>query len=218
VISQHFAILAAVLPLAGFASYARDTLRGAAQPNGMSWALWAVAPFIAFGAELAQHASLEVALPSFTLGFGPLLVVAASLTDRQSHWKLTQLDRLCGSLAVAALALWAITGQGNVAILFAILADLCAAVPTIAKSCLHPESESAGTYLATAAGGAMTLLTIPRWTFDTYGFPLYVLALCAVIAALIVLPRPQRIAIAGDRLPIRQAGQKERQPNDGVTG
>lgn len=196
-IDQHFGILAALLPLAGFASYIRDTLKGKTQPNRMSWSLWAVAPLISFAAELAQHASLDVASLAFTLGFGPLLVVVASFTDRKSYWKLTWLDLLCGSLSIVALVLWAITGQGNIAIFFSILADLFAAIPTIVKSYLHPRSESAGTYLATAAGGGITLLAIPHWTFTMCGFPLYAMVVCAIITVLIVLPRPRKVAADG---------------------
>lgn len=196
-IDQHFGILAALLPLAGFASYIRDTLKGKTQPNRTSWSLWAVAPLIAFGAELAQHASLDVASLGFTLGFGPLLVVAASFTDRKSYWKLTRLDLLCGSISIVALTLWAITGQGNLAIFFSILADLFAAVPTIAKSYRHPRSESAGTYLATAAAAGITLLAIPHWTFTMYGFPLYVMVVCSIIIALIALPQPRKVVANG---------------------
>jgi hypothetical protein len=196
-IDQHFGILAALLPLAGFASYIRDTLKGKTQPNRTSWSLWAVAPLIAFGAELAQHASLDVALLGFTLGFGPLLVVAASLTDRKSYWQLTRLDLLCGSISIIALTLWAITGQGNLAIFLSIVADLFAAVPTIAKSYRHPRSESTGTYLATAAGAGITLLAIPHWTFTMFGFPLYVMVVCSVIIILIALPQPRKVVVNG---------------------
>lgn len=196
-INQHFGILAALLPLAGFASYIRDTLAGKTQPNRMSWSLWAVGPLITFAAELAQKASLDVALLSCTLGIGPILVVLASLRDRRSYWKLTRLDLLCGSLSIAALALWGITGRGNVAIFLSILADLFAAIPTIAKSYQNPSSESVGTYLATAAGGAITLLAIPHWTFTVCGFPLYAMTVCVVIMVLITLPRSRKVAANG---------------------
>lgn len=189
VINQHFGILAALLPLAGFLSYARDVVRGKARPNRMSWSLWAVAPLITFAAELAQHASLDIASLGFALGFGPLLVVAASCKDRRSSWKLTRLDIACGSLSAAALALWAITGQGNIAILFSIIADFFAAIPTITKTYRNPRSESSGTYLATAAGGGITLLAIPHWTFTTCGFPLYAISVCTIIVVLITVPR-----------------------------
>jgi hypothetical protein len=199
-------LAAAVLPLAGFASYIRDTLRGRAQPNRMSWSLWAVAPLIAFGAELAQHVSLDVALLSFALGFGPACVVAASFVNPVAYWQMTNVDLYCGGLSLAALVAWAVTGQGGVALMFAIGADAAAAMPTIVKSWSSPWSESPWTYLATAAGGGFTLLIVKRWTFAEVGFAAYVIAVCAIITALIIVPwRPE-----GGAGPMRRALARER--------
>jgi hypothetical protein len=231
-ISQNFAALAAVLPLIGFAAYLRDTLRGRIPPNRVSWLLWGAAPMIAFAAELAEGTSLMVALVTFALGFGPLLVLLATFADPthdpwhiatlrsiavnlvrrrggDHHWKLTRSDFACGGISALALTAWAVTGQGDVAIAFAIAADLFAAVPTIKKSYSRPESESANTYVASSAGAGVTLLTIPRWTFNYYGFPLYVMFVCAIIAALIVLPRPQILkGFLGNRGRYPRRGQR----------
>ncbi len=211
-LSPDFAVLAAVLPLAGFASYLRDTLRGKTQPNRVSWSLWATAPLIAFAAELAQHTSLNVSLLTFALGAGPALILAASFACPRAYWAPTRLDLACGAVAVAALIGWAVTRRGDVAIALAITADALAAVPTIRKAWAQPESESIGTYAASGAGSAITLLTISRWRFASFAFPLYVTVVCGAIAALIALPhahgrpvrrlsglasRPIRLAAAG---------------------
>jgi hypothetical protein len=97
VLSPDFAVLAAVLPLAGFASYLRDTLRGRTRPNRVSWSLWATAPLIAFAAELAQRTSLKVALLTFALGAGPALILAASFACPRAYWAPTRLDLACGT-------------------------------------------------------------------------------------------------------------------------
>jgi hypothetical protein len=181
--------LAAVLPLAGFAAYVRDTLRGRTQPNRVTWAIWAAAPLIAFPAELAEHAPLAIALVTLALGLGPLAVLAASAVNPGAYWRLGWLDLLCGGVSLLALGLWAATGRGNVAIGLAIAADLFAAVPTIVKSWHCPESESAGTYVASGTGSLITLLAGPHWQFASYGFPAYVALICVVIVALVRWPR-----------------------------
>ncbi len=195
-IDRHFAILAALITLGGSAGYALDTLRGKTQPNRVSWVLWTLAAMIAFAAELVQHAGLEVLL-TFAVGFGPLVVVVASFVDPRAYWKLTRLDIGCGVLSVAALAMWAITGTGDVAIAFSIAADLLAAIPTIRKARKHPESESTNAFVGGALGAAITLLAIQpnSWAFASYGFPLYILLGSGSILALIIVSRPRRARV-----------------------
>jgi hypothetical protein len=204
-ISPDFALLAALLPPAGFASYIRGTLHGRVQPNRVSWALWAVSPMVAFAAELAGHVSAPVAAVTFGLGFGPLLVVVSTFARAGGAWRLGLADYACGAVSVLALAAWAVTGRGDAAIALSIAADAFAAAPTIAKSWSHPESESAGTYVASGTAGVVALLALPSWRFAGYGFPLYVAAVCAVITVLVVVPRP-----AARRA--RQADVKEMSP------
>ena len=124
-LDPHFVILGAALQLIGVISYIRDTFKGKAKPNRVSWFLWALGPLIAFGAELDHGVGL-VALMTFTVGFGPLLILLASFLNRKSAWKLTRLDIVCGVLSVGGLILWAITGSGYTAILFSLLADALA--------------------------------------------------------------------------------------------
>jgi predicted secreted protein len=195
-ISQHFAALGAALPLAGFVSYIWDMTRGRAEPNRVSWALWASAPLIAFAAEIVQGTNTQIAMVTLTLGLGPLLVLLVSFANRGCYWKLASLDVVCGGLSGAAIAAWVMTGRGDAAIALSIAADAFAAVPTLLKSYARPESESPWTYLASGAGAVITLLTV-RWasaTFASYAFPAYVAVICALISALIVLPRPGRRA------------------------
>jgi energy-converting hydrogenase Eha subunit A len=191
-INEHFAILAALLPIAGSASYAVDTFKGKTQPNRVSWLLWGIAPMIAFAAELVQHTKLESTLLTFAVGFGPLLVIFASFVNHKAYWKITKFDIFCGSISVLALVLWAITGKGNVAIFFSILADLFAAIPTMIKSYTHPKSESAGAFVTSVLGAGITLLTIKVWAFANYGFTLYIFLVTIVISTLILFPRTEK--------------------------
>ncbi len=58
----------------------RDTVRGHSQPNRVTWLLWGLAPMLAFAAELKAHVGLS-ALMTFSVGFNPLLVLAASFVN-----------------------------------------------------------------------------------------------------------------------------------------
>jgi len=179
-LDKHFVILGAMLSLFGALRYVRDTLHGQTKPNRVTWFCWSLAPLIAFAAEVKQGIGLQ-ALMTFMVGFNPLLVFIASFVNRKAYWKLTKLDITCGLFSILALILWKITGTGNIAIALSIAADGLAAIPTIRKTYLHPDTESHTTFLFGAASAAITLLTIKHWTFAIAGFPIYILVTCLLI-------------------------------------
>src|ERR1700760_635417 len=115
-IDPRFAIVGALIIIAGNAAYARDTVRGNTQPNRVTWMLWAFAPLIAFAAEVSQGVGLNAVL-ALTVGLGPLMVVVASFLDPKAYARVTPFDAACGVLSLVALVVWAGTGRGNVAIL-----------------------------------------------------------------------------------------------------
>lgn len=183
-ISEKFVIIAALLNLWGSLGYAYLTVKGKVKPNRVTFSLWALAPLVAFGAELDEGVGL-LALMTFMVGFGPLLVLIASFLNKKSYWQLTNFDYTCGGLSLLGLSLWAITGEGNLAIGFAILADGLAALPTILKSYKAPHTESYSLYFLSMLGAGITILTIDKWTFAHYGFPVYIFVVCATIASLV---------------------------------
>lgn len=190
-IDPRFAILGALITVAGSASYARDTLRGRTQPNRVTWMLWTLAPLIAFAAEVDQGVGLE-SLMTLAVGVGPLLVVIASYLDPRAYYRLTRFDAVCGALSLAALVAWGVTGRGNVAIVFSILADFFGLIPTLRKAHREPETESASAFVSSACGATITLLTITLWTFANVGFPVYILAADVTLSTLILRPQLRR--------------------------
>ena len=181
----HFVILGAVIGVAGMLSYVRDTVRGVTQPNRVTWLMWAVAPLIAFAAELHEGVGLR-ALMTFVVGFGPLMIFVASFTHRQSAWRIGPFDWLCGALSAAGLAAWLATRHGTVAVVASIAADALAATPTLRKSWTAPHTESASAYLTAAINALITVLTIDRFTTAEAAFPLYILVIASVETAFIV--------------------------------
>lgn len=183
-ISEKFVIFAALLNLWGSLGYVYLTLKGRVKPNRVTFSLWALAPLVAFGAEIDKDVGIQ-SLMTFMVGFGPLMVLIASFMNKNTYWKLKKFDYVCGGLSVGGLALWAITGEGNLAIGFAILADGLAALPTVYKSYIAPATENWLLYFLSALSAAITLLTIDKWTFAYWGFPVYILAICVIISALV---------------------------------
>jgi hypothetical protein len=176
-IPSYFIYVGAILSLSGSLNYAINTLKGKTKPNRVTWFLWALAPLIAFAAQISQGVGL-VSLMTFMVGFGPLLIFIASFFNKNSAWKLTKFDIVCGSLSLLGLVIWFFTREANYAIAIAIIADLLAALPTIVKSYKYPETESHLVFLFASINALIALLVIENWGFEYYAFPLYILLLC----------------------------------------
>lgn len=183
-ISENFVYLGIIIGFLGTLSYLIDTLKGKAKPNKVTWFVWALAPLIAFWATIQQGVGVQ-SLLTFMAGFGPVIIFFASFVNKKSYWKISKLDLACGSLAILGLVLWKITGTGNLAIFFSIIADALAAVPTIIKSYQQPETENSTAFLGSGISALITLLTIRIWKFEQYAFPAYLLIVCIIIYVLI---------------------------------
>lgn len=185
-LSAEFAAIAAAINLIGCVSYAKDTLSGKTKPNRVGWSLWTTAPLIAFAAQITQGVGWQ-SLMTLSAGLGPALVLAASFTSKQAYWQLKRFDWYCGALSVLALLMWLITGKGNVAIAFSILADVLACMPTLLKSYTHPETESPIAFITGAIASCITMLTISTWNIENAAFVLYLLLANGTIAATIII-------------------------------
>jgi hypothetical protein len=183
-INENFIYLGIAIGFLGQLSYLIDTIKGKTKPNKVTWAVWAFAPLIAFWATIRQGVGVQ-SLLTFMVGFGPLVILIASFASKKAYWKTTKLDLICGGLAIIGLILWKITGTGNLAIFFSIIADGLAAIPTIIKSYKQPETENSNGYLGTTVAALITLLTIKIWSFEQYAFAAYIFAMNTFILILL---------------------------------
>ena len=169
---QYLVLLTIPLAIYGGGSYLRDTIIGRAKPNKVSWLLWSVAPLVATFAEISKGVTWAV-LPVFMSGFVPLCIFITSLFSKKSYWKLTVFDYLCGFFSVLALTMWAVTKDANLAIIFAIASDGFAAMPTLKKAWINPETESGMPYITGLIGATTSFVAISSWVFPQYAYPIF---------------------------------------------
>jgi len=182
-IAEKFAIVGALVNFSGTMYYVVAVLRRRARPNRVTWSLWALAPLIAFAAQLSEGVGAPAAL-TLAVGLGPAFVVLASFITRDAYWAIFPLDWVCGAFSVCALALWWFTGVGAIAVALSIVADAFAALPTIMKAWRWPETENAFAYSLGSLGGLITVLSVETFAFETAGFALYITVTMGVIALL----------------------------------
>jgi len=177
---ENIVYLGILANIIGYFFYFKDIFSGGTKPNLVSWFLWMLGPFIGVFFQIKAGAGLS-AVPVFMAGFGPLIVIIVCLFRKNSIWKIQTLDIVCGVLALAALVFYVMTHNLGVSILFAILSDFLAAIPTIFKTWKFPETETASVYLVGVFSNTLGLLVIKNWIFSIYSFSLYFIILNLVI-------------------------------------
>lgn len=188
---EYFVFIGAGVNLIGGSFYIRSVLKGDTKPNKATWLLWALIPMIAVFAALSDGVTWAV-LPVFMSGFIPFLIFLSSFVNKNSYWKLGKLDYVCAFFSVLALVLWYITKNPQIAIAFAILADLFAGIPTIIKSIKHPKTESSAPFITGLVNSGSSFFAIKSWTFSSYGFPIYLLIMNTILIISISWPRSRK--------------------------
>jgi hypothetical protein len=178
---QSFAYITILISFVGGYLYIRDTIRGITKPNRVSWFFWAVAPLIGVYISHKSGVSIPILISTFMAGFIPALVVIASFFNKNSYWRTTSFDIICGILSLAAIIIWVTTKNPFISISFAILGDLFAGIPTIIKSYKHSDSENIFPYTAGILNTIITILIIKEFSFENTGFPIYIMLLNLVI-------------------------------------
>ena len=175
-IPDYWAYVAAVINVLGTLTYVADVFRGKARPNRVTWGVLTIAPMIAFASMLSQGVGMAQSIVTFSVGFSPFLIFVSSFLVKHPAWQMKRFDIGCGVLSLFGLLLWWMTGEGNVAIIFSILADGLAFLPTLVKAYYHPETESPWAFMVSQIATIMGLLTVKIWNFENVGFQLYILA------------------------------------------
>ena len=198
----HVVFIGAAISLAGTVLYARDTFRGITQPNRVTWLMWFIAPMLAFADEVNQGVGLQ-SLMAFVLGFGPLLVLAASFMNPHAVWKIGPFDVACGIASAGGLLVWVVAQNDTVALASFMAADFLAGLPTLIKAWREPESESVSAYLGGLINASLTLSTVTVWSTAEIAFPIQIIIFNLVQVILIggrLGPR-----LRGNSLPVQNA-------------
>lgn len=177
---EKIIIIGVVINLFACIWYVRSIIYGKTRPNLVSWFIWMLAPFV--GTFLALKAGAGFSVTGiFMAGFGPFLVIIVSLIKKNAFWKIEPFDLLCGFFSLMALVLYIFTYNLAISILFAIISDGLAAIPTIIKSWKFPETESNSIYAGGIVNNILSLLIIKNWIFSIYSFNIYFVLVNLVI-------------------------------------
>jgi hypothetical protein len=173
---EYLVFVAAFASLLAVIVYIRSMFKGQTKPNKVTWFMWSIAPFVATAAAVSNGLGWAV-IPVFMSGFSPFIVFTASFFNKKAYWKLVTFDYLCGILSGLAIVLWYVTNNPNLAIIFAIVADALAAVPTLIKAWHTPETESAWPFIIGVFSPMTSFLVATTWAFSEVAFPIYLIVI-----------------------------------------
>ena len=188
-----FAILGSIVNFVACLGYVRAILRREATPNRVTWFLWAFVPLIGGLAQWQSGVGIST-LVVLSVGAGPACVVLASLIAGTGSWQLGPFDYACGACSLAALALWALTGDPVTAIVLSILGDATAALPTLRKAWLAPATEARSTYLISFVGMVLGIFSVQEATFAAYAFNAYLVVASSTLVLILYWPRKRPLA------------------------
>lgn len=163
------------------------------RPNVVSWGLWTG---IGLAMLLTYHgagANIESMAP-VVFGFvNPLIIVAIAWIRSRTREPLNRLERAALVFGALSIVGWYVF-QGNAehmayALLLAILADACAAVPTLVFVWRSPMEDRPGAWMMFSVAQLVMLLSITDWTWSSYVLPIYMFLGSAFIAIPMVRAR-----------------------------
>jgi len=182
---EKIIFLSLFISLFGGFFYVKDVVSGRAKPNLVTWFFWSLAPLVGTFLQIKAGAGLSV-LPVFLAGFVPLVIFFIALVNKNSYWKITSFDIFCGLFSFIALVLWVLTHKADISIIFAILSDTLAAIPTLIKSWKFPETETIIGYIPGILNNILGLLVIQSWNFSIYSFGIYFILLNSTLVVFIL--------------------------------
>jgi hypothetical protein len=173
VLPGYAVYIAAIINAGGVTGYIRDTLRGCTFPHRVTWFLWGFIPLVTVTVQLREHVGIQTVM-TLTYFATAMAVLVMSFLARRGSWEVTAFDWACGGVCLAAVAVYAATLKGDLAISLLLTAEFFAAVPTVRKSWKAPETETWTVFLVGVVSSGITLLTVRHWTFPTYALSAWI--------------------------------------------
>jgi hypothetical protein len=185
------ALLSGVVAIFAAFPYIRDTLQHKTRPNVVTWFTWSLLNLITAIAALSGHA-VQTAI--FAFATGACTTVVTLLALRNGFGKYTAFDVICQLLAIGSIVAWKISDRPALAVVFTIAASFIASLPTIRHAWIAAHEETWQFFAIDASSAALACLSVQTISFLSLAFPLYILLDDALIAAIIVSRKRQRLS------------------------
>jgi hypothetical protein len=175
--------------------YAIRTSQGKITPNLTSWSLWSLIGLALLLTYDSSGAEANV-WPAVFGFFNPTFITVLAAKRRGEWTKPTKVEIVCIVICLLSLALWLAVRESRelvqYALYLAIVADACAAIPTIVFVWAQPLKDRPFAWGLFAVGYGLAIFAITEHTVANYILPLYMLLGASTITFLLAFPRWKR--------------------------
>lgn len=177
-------VIAGIMSLLSGLPYIFDSLKGKTKPNIASWSTWTLINGIAAVAALAAGGATNTVMLGFSYFVGSLTILLIAIL--KGTRKYTLFDGACQLIAVGGLVFWQISHEPNIALLFAITADIFASMPTIRHAYLYPGEETWITYAIAGMGAFLFLCLATSFSFAALAIPISFFLINSLLTTIIL--------------------------------
>lgn len=189
----HFILgtISGILAAAAIIPYIKDILHGTTRPNIVSWSLWVLLLGISILAQFSAGASWSLI---FLIGdfIGTSTVLVLCLVG-YGYSKYGWIEVVCICLTIIAIISWQLAHQPLLVIIFAIIADLMASIPTVIKAHRDPWSEDPSQWIIICVASALGMLSTTIINPANLIFPAYLLFINGLIGLLSLVGRRSKL-------------------------
>lgn len=180
--------------------YAIRVFQKKIKPNLVSWSIWSVIGLALLLTYRDSGATSNV-WPAVFGFFNPLFITLLALWrgmwEKPKKWEI-----LCAAIGIASIVWWFFvhneSSQVQFALYLAIVADACAAIPTLGFVWKHPHEDRPFAWSMFGIGYGLAIFAITDHTFANYVLPVYMFVGASLITAILATYRVRK------RLPITE--------------
>lgn len=181
---ETFAIIAALLAIAGNLPYLWDILKGRVKPHPYTWLVWTLVSGIVFFGMLAKGAGIG-ALPVAASEIFTLVIFLFSL--KYGFKGITKTDTIFLVVALAGIVPWVLTNDPTLSVVMAVGIDLVAFGPTLRKTWKHPETETPILYGSNVLRHILALFSLQTYNIATMLHSVAMIVTNTAMTAIILL-------------------------------
>lgn len=183
---QILGIISQVVTVCSAIPYILGIIRGVIVPNRVTWAIWTVIGITLWFTTWANPNSDHITVMfAFILAFNPTVVFILTFW-KGSTKPISNAEKFAILISAIAIMLWLFTmdSPGFFPTFLAILADICALVPTLRFVNQYPDQDRPTAWMLFMIGSIFAISGIQNWNIESLILPVYM----TIGAFLIVLP------------------------------